>query len=75
MKPIGSEVTLTVTHGELPPPGDMLVTGSGRCYRVEDSRPSRPDAKRVGVLRCTVIDYDAVRVGQPGVWAWAFDAR
>lgn len=75
MKPAGAEVLLSVSHGELPPVDDLLITGTGRCYRVLESKASRPGSKRVGVLRCLVLDRDAVRLGEDGVWAWQFDAR
>lgn len=69
MKPAGAVVTLTVARwdGEPAVEGDFLRTRTGRCYRID-----RVEGRR---LVCTVLEKDAVREGEPGVWEWAWSPR
>jgi hypothetical protein len=59
--------------GELPVPGDFLRTRAGSCYRIDEVRPGR--VKRVGSLRCTRLEHDAVAEGDDGVWMWYWNPR
>lgn len=47
--------------------GDFLRTAAGSCYRIDVIRGRR--------LVCTRLERDAVHVGEPGVWSWAWGLR
>ena len=51
----------------IPIAGDFLRTVTGRCYLIDDARPSPTIVGRV-YLKCTRLGREAVRFGQPGVW-------
>jgi len=75
--PLGATVTLTVNSwdGERPVEGDFLRTETGRCYRIEFIRWRQRGARTVATFRCRVLEDDAVRFGEPGVWGWAWASR
>jgi hypothetical protein len=65
----GERATLTVNawEGDRPVEGDFLRTGTGRCYRIDEVRGRR--------LMVTVLENDAVQLGQDGVFEWRWTAR
>lgn len=80
MRPVGAEVTLTVNSWADGVPsdeleGDFLLTRSGTAYQIREWRPSRPGSKSLGRLVCVKLERDAVQLGDPGVWLWAFASR
>lgn len=61
--------------GPMAEPGDFLRTRTGRCYQIEEFRPSRPGSRSLGTLVCVRLDDDAVLSGEPGVHDWAWTPR
>jgi hypothetical protein len=53
--------------GKPPEDGDFLRTPAGSCYRI--------DRVRGKTLHCTRLEHDAVRIGDPGVHWWVWNAR
>lgn len=56
-------------------PGDFLRTQAGTCYRIDEIRPCRPDAKALAVLICTRLGKDAVELDDQGVHLWTWRPR
>lgn len=61
--------------GPLPVQGDFLRTPAGSCYLIRDWRPARAGSKSLGTFVCERLEKDAVRFGEPGVFAWEFARR
>lgn len=57
--PIGANVYLYIDAAQVLDVGDLVVTGTGRCYRVTANRIQQR-GMRAGRqhLRCDVVDYE-----------------
>jgi hypothetical protein len=77
VRPTGATVRLRALWWDavLPEEGDFLRTEAGRCYQVNEVRPTRPGSKSVATFVCTVLERDAVQMGEPGVWLWEYARR
>ena len=59
----------------LPDEGDFFRTSTGRCYLIEFRRLAQQGAGYVARYRCRVLGDDAVKPGEPGVYAWSWAPR